>query len=1460
MLRLLFFFGLMILIPTAAIRGDEKKLRVLFLGDNGHHKPAERYRQLEPVLAKRGIELIYTDKVDSLDPKILEKYDALLIYANTTKISADQEKALLEFVEGGKGFIPLHCASYCFLNSQKYIDLVGAQFQKHRTGTFQATPVETDHPIMKGYKGFESWDETYVHTKHNEKDRTVLEYREEKGVKEPWTWVRTQGKGRIFYTAWGHDQRTWGNTGFQELVERGIRWSVGQDPTKVTRPTETTKVVPVESPFDKAFPVPEMTAKQTDLKSFDYIDVGKKIPNYRPRGGQGEPMSQMQKPLSPEESQKHVIVPKGFRAEIFITEKELGGKPICMTWDERGRLWAALTMDYPNELNPPTKGRDKIVYCEDTDGDGKGDKVTVFAEGLSIPSSMLFSRGGLIVFDATQTIFLKDTDGDGKSDSRDVMFGTWSMRDTHGGPSNMQYGLDNWVWAMQGYNASQLTVGGEAHRFRQGFFRFKPNAAKLEFVRSTNNNTWGLGISEEGIIFGSTANGNPSEYMPIPNRYYETVRGWTPSLVLRGIADSFRFRPVTEHVRQVDFHGGYTAAAGHALYTARTYPKEYWNRTAFVTEPTGHLVGTFVLKREGSHFRSSNPFNLFASDDEWTAPIMAEVGPDGNVWVIDWYNFIVQHNPTPQGFRTGKGAAYENDLRDKTHGRIYRVVYVGENTKKSTPFSLAEASPEKLVAALKSDNLFWRRHAQRLLVERGKTDILPALLSLIKDPSTDEIGLNVGAIHALWTIHGLGAIDEKQPEVLSTIIGALKHPSPGVRRNAVQVLPHDTKSVDAILASGLAQDPDPQVRLMTLLALADQPSSDKSAQAVIEVLARTENATDRWIPDAATATAAKNAENFLKVVGSVKQPSNKLLEVTSIVAEHYARGVPVDSLAGVIGKLADADTTIADAAVRGLAKGWPAKTLPKLDDSSEKNLIRLSTRLTPERRGVLVRLAMGWGSKEFAKAGGELTKSLLARIQDSSASSVSRIAAAEEMVGYQPSDENLVKTIFEQVTPQAEPELVVGLLRALRASELPQIADQILSRLRGLSPTTRSVGIGVLLTRPSWTRKLVDVLNDGKLQVTDLTLDQKQVLAEFPDPRIRRDALALLKRGGALPNADRQKVIEEYLTATKEKGEVAAGKKIFADQCAKCHRHSGEGETIGPDLTGMAVHPKEELLVHILDPSRSVEGNFRIYRVSKKDGSIAMGMLASESKTAYEVIDSEGKRHPILREDVELLTELNKSMMPEGIEKLVNVKDMTNLLEFLTQKGKYFPLSLEKAATVVSTKGMFYGEEVVGERMIFKDWKPKTFENVPFILVDPQGDKVKNAVLLYGPEGRIPPKMPKTVSLSCNTSAKAIHFLSGVSGWGFPYSEKGSVSMTVRIHYADSKTEDHPLKNGEHFADYIRKVDVPGSKYAFDLGGKQIRYIKIEPKQKNKIDRIELIKGPDDTAPVVMAITLELGE
>ena len=1423
---------------------DAANLDVLFLGDKGHHQPRPRFEQLQPVLAKRGIRLVYTEKMSDLNADNLATYDALLVFANIDSIAPPQEKALLDYVNDGGGFVPIHCATYCFRNSDAVVALMGGQFKRHGTGVFRTTIDQTDHPIMKGFGGFESWDETYVHHLHNEENRTVLAYRVDSEGREPWTWVRTHGAGRVFYTAWGHDQRTWGNAGFQNLVERGIRWAAGDNVTQVP-----------EYKADLPFAVPRMTQINKDLPAFEYMEAGGKIPNYTPSnkwGTRGEDFTKMQKPIPASESIKHISVPEGMHVELFASEPDIGGKPIAMAWDERGRLWIAETYDYPNELQPEGKGRDRIRILEDTDGDWKADKFTVFADKLSIPSTLTFHQGGVIVHDGTRTLYCKDTDGDDVADTRKVMFTGWNQGDTHGGVSNFQYGLDNWIWAMQGYNNSTPDADGKrSQTFRQGFWRFRPDGSEIEFIRSTNNNTWGLGISEEGIIFGSTANRNPSVYMPIPNRYYERVRGWTASLRLGSIADNHLFQPITKNVRQMDHHGGYTAAAGHALYTARQYPQQYWNRTAFVNGPTGHLVGGFVLKPNGSDFSSSSEWNLFASDDEWTAPIMSEVGPDGNMWVIDWYNYIIQHNPTPQGFKTGKGNAYETKLRDKKHGRIYRVVY-GETVK---PMSLAGASPQKLVETLKHPTMLWRKHAQRLLVERGQTDVVDDLIALVQDPNVDEIGLNVGAIHALWTLHGLGQMDGNNPSANVAAMTGMKHPSAGVRRNALQVLQKTPNGTTLVVVSELASDPDPQVRLAAMLALADLPPSDDAGKLIAKSMA---GETDKWISDAMVSAAANNASGFLSAIAESKTPpTGKVLENLKVVADHYGRSGPVESIAQVIENLASANVATADAILNGITTGWPSDVKPILTPEFEQSMKKLADRVPTASQALLVKLGRNWGSKQFERYAIEVSEDLLGQLDNDQLNAKQRCDSVRELVAFRSLESEVVGEILERITPQIDPEVATGIVNAISQSQAAMAGKTLVDQYENLTPTLRTAGVRVLMTRPEWTNALLAAIDRGDILLSELGLEQKQSLSNHPNKQIAQRAKKLLARGGALPSADRQAVLASMMSVTKKTGDAVAGKAIFTKQCSNCHMHSGEGKKVGPDLTGMAVHPKAELLTHILDPSRDVEGNYRVYTVLTSDGTVFNGLLASESKTSIEMYDAEGKKQVVLREDVERLRASAKSLMPEGFEKQIPPKDMTDLLEFLTKRGKFVPIEMGRYATIASDRGMFFNKEGDVERMIFADWKPKTFKNVPFVLTDPKQGTVPNTIMLHSSRNDYVGKMPKNVSVPLNGPARAIHMLSGVSGWGHPAGQGKTVSMIVRLHYADGSKEDHPLRNAVHFADYIRRVDVPESEFAFALRGQQLRYLAVMPKRDGVIKDIEFVKGPDLSVPLVMAITVE---
>jgi putative membrane-bound dehydrogenase-like protein len=1435
-------------------------LKVLFLGDEGHHRPAERFAQVQGALADRGVEMVYSDQIADLTSETLAGYDALAVFANIDSLPGAAEAAIVEYVREGGGLVPLHCASFCFRDSPTWIAMVGAQFERHGTGEFRTEIVAADHPVMRGFQGFESWDETYVHRMHNDRGRTVLEVRDENGQPEPWTWVRSEGKGRVFYTAWGHDQRTWSHPGFQNLLERGIRYAAGGDPAEA-------------GPYVDH---PQMTEPAGGTEPFAYQPA--KVPFYVPDaqwGTVGEPITTMQKPLSPEESLKHVITPEGFQAELFASEPLLEAKPLAITFAADGALFVAESVDYPNEIVLPGqgKGNDRIVRLEDTDHDGVADARRVFADGLSIPTSILPHASGLIVAQAPEILFLADDDGDGVADRREVLSSGWGTRDTHSGPSSLTWGLDGWVYGMVGYSGFEGTVGGERIRFGQGFFRFLPDGSKLEFLRSTNNNSWGFGFSEEGLVFGSTANGNPSEHMPLPNRVYERVRGWTAT-TLRGIAGNPYMEIAPRKgapngkapVRQVDQHGRFTAAAGHRLYTARAYPEQYWNSTAFVCEPTGHVVAAFEISPSGAAFRSRMAYSQVASDDEWTAPILAEVGPDGSLWVVDWYNFIVQHNPTPEGFENGKGNAYETPLRDKTHGRIWRLTY--EGGAEPTRTTLAGATASELVEALSDTNMLWRSLAQRALIDRamgradGGRDVAAALIALVQDRSVDQVGLNPAAIHAIWTLKSLGLLEGVHADAaaVASVVGALEHPSSGVRMNAVKALPRQLELFLPLAQSEVAHDMSPVVRLAVLEALSEWPSSTEAGRLVLDMLADRRNFDDPVLTDALTAAAAVQAADVLPgLVSAEPQASPSRLALIERVAEHVARAGVAGDVDLVVANLAESSPEVAAAVVAGLSRGWPKGTAITFGAASKGAIVGLMARLPVASQGDLITFVQRCGSDVLDDAMDQVVAALMAVIENQEAASEARSEAAARLIGMRPSDSELAIGLLARIDARTNPEVAQGVLVAVGMSKGDKVAKELLTKAVTLPPAIRDAAFRIAVGNAEWVTVLIDAIDDGTVRLTDLPLVERNRLAEHPNQKVRERAREMIASGGGLPDADRQKVIDEILPIVLAGGDKVSGKAIFKEQCSKCHRHSGEGGQVGPDLTGMAVHPPQELLIHILDPNRSVEGNFRAYTVITEDGKVVTGLLAAESRTAIEIVDAEAKRVAIQRDEIDEFLPSANSLMPVGFEKQIPPAKFADLLAFLTAKGKYLPLPLAKAATVISTRGMFYDVNNRGETVVFDDWGPKTFEGVPFQLVDPVGDTVANVIMLNGPIGQVPPTMPSSVSMPLSSPAKAIHILGGISGWGSPATPNGSVSMTVRLHYEDGEVEDHPLVNGEHLVDYVRRIDVPGSTYAFELrGGRQLRYLAIKPKRDALISSVELAKGDDATAPIVMAITAEL--
>ena len=560
-------------------------------------------------------------------------------------------------------------------------------------------------------------------------------------------------------------------------------------------------------------------------------------------------------------------VPADLKLELYASDPDIG-KPIAFAWDARGRLWVAATSDYPHGVTEDGVGHDKIIICEDTKGTGRADKFTVFADKLNLPTGIVFARGGVIVAQPPKLLFLKDSTGGDHADVREVIIDGWGIRDTHAQASNLHLGYDNWLYGCVGYSGFERMVNGKKQQFAMGTYRFKADGSALEFLHQFTNNSWGHGANDAGDQFGGTANGAPIFFGGIPK---SVVPAGVNVMTAKKINVVQEARAITPNYRQVDVMGtdangnhwgGYTAAAGSTFIYSSKLPARLQG-LAMVCEPTMKSINLMDVRSDGAGWTALDAMPIFASSDEWTSPVYSEVGPDGAVWVADWQNFIIQHNPTPSvargGFeaKTGAGGAHENALRDHNRGRIYRIV--AKDTPAVMPKPLAGAPTAELVVALNSDTQYWRLLAQQMIVDGKKSDAAPALKQLV----IANDGSN-GAVHALWALQGLGALDA------GTHRAALLAKDARLRRNAVRALGTDAAAQGLIFGSGVVSDGDLHTRLAAFVKLAEFSTTPEIKTLVGKLASDPVVRGDEWLSEAAKmlakihgASAYKEGPNLL---------------------------------------------------------------------------------------------------------------------------------------------------------------------------------------------------------------------------------------------------------------------------------------------------------------------------------------------------------------------------------------------------------------------------------------------------------------------------------------------------------------------------------------------------------------------------------------------------------------------
>jgi putative membrane-bound dehydrogenase-like protein len=515
--------------------------------------------------------------------------------------------------------------------------------------------------------------------------------------------------------------------------------------------------------------------------------------------------------------------PPGLMTELWASEVTIPGLAgFVLTFDERGRAWVTDNYDYPNVVNsddPGYEGADQIRIIEDTDGDNIADKSTIFVSGLNQPTAITFAVEGVIVGCSPHILLFRDDNGDDVADDPkgEVLYTgirTPKARtdgDTHGTISNFHYGLDNWIYGSIGYNGGNIND----IEFSSGSYRFKSDGSRFEwrFNNTDAGNSWSHAAMEDGQTFGNHATGgghtHHEVYLGMPNRV--------------NIEHSRAIHPITDDYNQWEFIGEYTNTSGHDFYTARYLPQEYWNRVAFIGESEAGMNHACYFERNGSSWSTAEyegKYNIIESTDAWFAPITAVTGPDGAVWVFDWYNYLLLHNPQQP---TGAGHAFDCPLRDNTMSRIYRVIK-DDFSPLDPVLDLSQATPSELVSTLYNTNMLWRLHAQRLLMKAGHSQEVEDLLTAILDRrSSDEVELDAPVIHALWTLHGYGLFESNAAKYDPILKPLLLHPSYAVRMNALQAMPRTAASAQAIRDQQRLNDPDPHVRLKSMMALKDMP-------------------------------------------------------------------------------------------------------------------------------------------------------------------------------------------------------------------------------------------------------------------------------------------------------------------------------------------------------------------------------------------------------------------------------------------------------------------------------------------------------------------------------------------------------------------------------------------------------------------------------------------------------------
>jgi len=938
-------------------------------------------------------------------------------------------------------------------------------------------------------------------------------------------------------------------------------------------------------------------------------------------------------PVPPAESLTGIHLPPGHRVELMAAEP-LVIDPVAIDWDPQGRLWVVEMADYPMGMDGRGKPGGRIRILRDTDGDGRPDESTVFAEGLSFPTGLLTWRDGVIVTAAPEILFLRDTSGDGRADQREVLVSGLMEGNQQLRVNGLRWGLDNRVHCAAGGHHSGHGIGTRLRTRRGEFlvgsrdFQFDPDTGELE--PESGPSQFGRNRDDWGNWFG-TQNIRPLWHYVLSDRYLRRnphVASPDPThLVVTPLSP--KVYPVsTPERRYHSFNeaGHFTSAcAGMIHRDPLLFPTRPGLQHAFTCEPFHNLIQHNLVLEEGVTFRSERSPDesrreFFASEDRWCRPVMTRTGPDGGLWVVDMYRYMIEHPDwLPE---EGKADLLPHYRLGDDRGRLYRIL--PDHTEPRPIPNLATLTSVQLVARLHSPNGWIRDKAHQLLLWKSDPTALPALRQLAADP-----GHPLARLHALCLLDGLG---QATPDLIEA---ALTASEPGLRINALILAEkHSSLVTDAIR---LADDPSPRVRLQLACSLG-QWSAPGAGEALARIAAR--DHADPFIRAAVLSSAVPHAAALCRLLIAADAGTRASLNepLTQLALGLNRR----DLLAQLLQPILTAGPTVSAASQFTEA----ARFLSTLGRRQiELDSLREGSDDLAERLRELPTLA------ERARSA--------ARLSSASVDPITRAAAGMFLARYDPTRPDSVPLLLSWMDPSQPGELHRAALAALAVTAHESVAPMLLARWNTLTPSSREAAYDLLLSREPWTRALLGHAVQHSLP---------------PPPAARRDALlrhrsAEIREGAArwfdVPGP-RAAVIADFKSALDlAPVDPRAGFETYQRLCSSCHQAGRHGRQIGPDVETFATHSPARLLTNILDPSADIQPGFSAYLVRLHDGTELAGLVTSDSGNSITFRLGDGSERNLLRSELAQFEDTGRSLMPEGLESGLNPQDIANLIAFL---------------------------------------------------------------------------------------------------------------------------------------------------------------------------------------------------